>query len=267
MSAELTPLLFNPGEIIGYKIKPEWKPQPASASCLYFALNPLKDYSEASNANIAAHRNFLFEMDGPKLAAQKYLLETKKELPFTLKTFSGNKSYHYIVALETDVGPDKYAEYWQVLKYLFRASAVDKTASNPSRLTRLPGAKRPEGKTQKLLKAYNRISVDQWENWLYTHPTNYADAFYYEHFEKQRLADEAAKRAAEQVEGEEPAWVIELLETGAGRIKEGNRHRVLIAAAMAGASLEKLTQLALLMGKSEEEAAKIAVWANNCKVD
>lgn len=255
-------LLFNPGEIVGFKIKPQFKPQPYSESCLFFALNPLLNYGGgASNENVAAHRNFLFEMDGPTLVTQVKQLETKRQLPFATKVFSGNKSWHYIVALEEDVGPQKYAEYWQLLKYILRDTEVDMTASNPSRLTRCPGGLRGGDVVQRIGSVGRRISVVEWERWLLQHPTNYAKSFVYYSSAKERIEGARAARDAGRVEGAEPAWVVELLDGGIGRIGEGVRHKTIVAAAVSGASLELLVDLSLALGKDEEEAVRCYEWA------
>lgn len=258
-------LLFNEGEVMGFKVKPEWKPQPFSPSCCYFALNPLKDYSEAANNNVSAHRNFLFEMDGPALAQQTLLLETQRELPFATKTFSGNKSYHYIVALDTDIGPDKYKEHWALLKWLFKDTALDKGNSNPSRLTRTPGCVHATTqKEQRLVSVGRRISLDEWEHWLYESPRNKLDAWQWrEGGERERVEARAQELAMQRVTGQVPEWVAELIAQGADRIVEGNRHRTLVAAAVAGTPEPELVELAELMGKSADEATRLFLW--NCR--
>lgn len=256
-------LLFNPDECVGFKREPAHKPT-ANEESEFFCINPLRNYRDgASNANIAAHRNFLLESDTLSLRAQKALLEDRMRVPFATKTFSGSKSYHYIIALEEPVAADKYAEYWQFLKYLL-AGKVDSSCSNPSRLSRTPGVVRTStGKKQRLLAVGRRISVQEFEQWLYGGP-NAGSWYTYNAIEVPRLQVERARIAAEVGSGELASWLTTFRPE---LVSEGKRHSTLMAMACSLVSTgyaERegwLVAAAEAMGKSSEEALKLLDWA------
>lgn len=256
-------LLFNPGEKVGFKAKPEFKPTPNEHS-EFFCINPLKSYAGgAANANIAAHRNFLLESDSLSLPTQTKLFEDKMQLPFALKTFSGGKSFHYIIALEEPVPAADYADYWQYLKYLL-AGKVDSSCSNPSRLSRTPNVKRASnGKLQRLKATGRRISLEEWLQWMRGGP-NAASWYFYNTEEVPRLAAAKAEQAALVGSGELAEWLAKL---NPANVPEGSRHRILMAAACSlvttqyGNRENFLVDIALKMGKDGAEALKLLEWA------
>lgn len=255
--------LFAPNELIGFKREPGHKPT-ANEGSEFFCINPLLNYRDgASNANIAQHRNFLLESDTLSLRAQKVFLEDKMRVPFATKTFSGSKSYHYIIALEEAVSADKYAEYWSFLKYLLDGK-IDPSCSNPSRLSRTPGVVRKStGKKQRLVAVGKPISVSELEQWLYGGP-NAGKWYTYNAIEVPRMQAERAKIAEEAGSGELAEW---LRGFRADLVSEGKRHHVLMAMACSLVSTgyadreQFIVDKALLMGKNAEEALKVLYWA------
>lgn len=256
--------LFNPGETVGFKAEANAHKPTANSAAQFFCINPLLSYGGgAGNANISAHRNFLIESDSMGLPAQRRLLELRMQLPFALKTFSAGKSYHYIVALTDDVGPDKYKDYWQYLKYLLNGR-IDPSCSNPSRLSRTPGALRSSnGMKQRLMDAGERISPTTWERWLYGGP-NAATWHIYNTVEVPRLAEQQARARSEAGSGELADW---LKGFNAALVSEGKRHHVLTAMACSLVSTgyagreEFIVRAAESMGKTGEEALKVLYWA------
>lgn len=119
----------------------------------YIAINPLRESRRDSHCT--AYRNFLVEIDKGTLAQQKQYIQ-RLDMPFSTVTFSGNKSLHFIIALEEGVTREEYEEY---AKRLLKAvKHADQTTKNPSRLTRLPGGvNQKTGREQKLLYVGYRV--------------------------------------------------------------------------------------------------------------
>lgn len=140
---------------------------------LYFSINPLHpdkdvnpsmEYHNANRArradhNVTKYRNFLIELDSMPIDSQIDYVTSK--LPVTSIVFSGGKSYHFIISLETPLATK--AEYDQVFKRIQTLlPKIDKACKNPSRLSRLPFRLRPETQVeQKLVELNGRIPVDR----------------------------------------------------------------------------------------------------------
>lgn len=132
-------------------------------SCIPFqsyefeVLNELKDYRNRTDDNCIQHTRFLFEMDSTSLDEQLTYLNRNKEY-ITRCVFSGSKSLHMIIQFTNDFEQtckDNYKEIWNILNSILFDSKCDNACSNPSRLTRRPGAIRADtNKIQKLV--YNQ---------------------------------------------------------------------------------------------------------------
>lgn len=120
-------------------------------------LNELKDCRNRTDDNCIQHTRFLFEMDNVPLQEQISYLRRNKEY-ITRCVFSGSKSLHMILQFDDDwesTCEDNYKEIWQIINQILFDSKCDNACSNPSRLTRRPGAIRNDTKKeQKLL--YNQ---------------------------------------------------------------------------------------------------------------
>lgn len=130
------------------------------------ALNPIKGWRE--DANCTAYRNFLIEMDYGPLAEQ--LAYAKKiELPYSAVVFSGNKSLHFLISLDTDL-PNQ--EVWRTMAEwtLAIATAADQNTKNPSRQIRIPGAFREPGKKQLVVENRGATKLADFAAWLGKHP-------------------------------------------------------------------------------------------------
>lgn len=100
----------------------------------YVCLNPLK--GPRADSNVSTFRNLLFEFDQGTLEEQKRLIN-ESELPYSLVTFSGNKSLHAVICLESPL--ENVEEYRKVIKAAYKKfPTIDKSCSNPSRFTRTP---------------------------------------------------------------------------------------------------------------------------------
>lgn len=114
-----------------------------------------------ADCNVAQFRNFLLELDGMPLEEQeKYVRDL---VPVTSITYSGSKSNHFIISLETPLsGLSEYQTWARRLHKL--VTKADHTTKNPSRLSRLPFRIRPEtGLEQKLIYLGARIPNAQLE--------------------------------------------------------------------------------------------------------
>ena len=135
-------------------------------SCIPFqsyefeVLNELKDCRNRTDDNCIQHTRFLFEMDSTSLDEQLTYLNRNKEY-ITRCVFSGSKSLHMIIQFTNDFEQtckDNYKEIWNILNKLLFDKKCDSACSNPSRLTRRPGAIRADtAKEQKLV--YNNPEI------------------------------------------------------------------------------------------------------------
>lgn len=116
-----------------------------------------------ADCNVTAYRNFLCEFDKGTIEEQAALIESSG-LPYATLVYSGGKSLHAIISLETPVQSKQ--EYARIAKAIYAklGDAVDKSNCNPSRFTRLPDAIRGSVK-QKLFSVRSRISLEQLLAW------------------------------------------------------------------------------------------------------
>ena len=137
-----------------------------SSKLTLVALNPITGWRE--DANCVAYRNFLIEMDYGPLAEQKAYAETIG-LPYSAIVFSGNKSLHFLISLDTDLPSEAV---WRTMAEwtLAIATAADQNTKNPSRQIRIPGAYREPGKKQLIVANRGPTSLKDFSEWLAKHP-------------------------------------------------------------------------------------------------
>ena len=125
-------------------------------------LNELKDCRNRTDDNCIQHTRYLFEMDNVPLQEQISYLRRNKEY-ITRCVYSGSKSLHMIIQFTNDFEQtckDNYKEIWNILNKLLFDKKCDSACSNPSRLTRRPGAIRADTtKEQKLVYSNPEIRV------------------------------------------------------------------------------------------------------------
>lgn len=151
--------LFAPDSMTCYTPHPhgiEVWPYPSDRD-VFFSINSM--HTSRADANVTCLRNFLIEIDSMPLDDQISYVTGK--VPVTSIVFSGSKSYHFIISLETPLATK--AEYDSVARRLLKLlPAADKSCKNPSRLSRLPLAVRPETNlVQRLVLLNERIPNDQ----------------------------------------------------------------------------------------------------------
>lgn len=173
-------LLFEPDEQTCFTSLPtgvQVKYMPYSQDVFFCinALDPLKDHKperpyhaenkpRRADHNVVSFRNFLIELDGMPLEEQIEYVTSK--IPVSAITYSGGKSYHFILSLEE---PLKSLEEYKHLALRLHSllPKADKSTKNPSRLSRLPTAIRPDtGKEQTSVQIGTRIPLQTLENML-----------------------------------------------------------------------------------------------------
>ena len=130
------------------------------------ALNPIKGYRE--DLNCTAFRNFLVEMDYGPLADQLAYIKTVG-LPYSAAIFSGNKSIHFLVSLDTDLPSESV--YRTMSEWILNVlTLADPMTKNPSRSIRIPGAIREPGKKQLLIECKGPVKLEDLVAWLKKYP-------------------------------------------------------------------------------------------------
>lgn len=208
-------LFFNEGEEIcfssnKYATDSESLNNIREDSTILVAINPIK--GRRNDENVTAYRTFMVECDDGPLGEQWDYIKSK-EFPFSYCCFSGNKSLHFALVLDTDIPSDhiyRFTYQW-ILNILDRA---DQNTKNPSRSVRFPGVIRSDtGKEQRLVFMGNRVNIDTLSEWLNRYP------------EKKPVATSRKKERSEtpNFQGIKP-WVIESLKRGIHNM-EGSRNQ------------------------------------------
>ena len=162
--------LFNPGESTcftdsgkGTLVEPVFSKGTATQ---FFSVNPLD--TDRRDLNVTAFRTFLIECD--RMPQDEQLAYIRGlGMPWTTCVDSGGKSVHFTICLAQDLADE--ASYRQFAARIHRAvEKADHTTKNPSRLSRLGGALRDNGKEQRILGIRGRVSHGMLENWLSTFP-------------------------------------------------------------------------------------------------
>lgn len=132
---------------------PEW--------ARFFAINPLQPGTRREDKNVAKFRNILIEFDRPDLGsiAEQVDYVRAAGVPYSTLVSSGGKSLHCIISL-TDYF-QTYEEYKKRARQVILGLKADASCFNPSRLSRLGGAVRDNGKTQEIIEVYRRVTMPE----------------------------------------------------------------------------------------------------------
>jgi len=150
------------------KRKLEWGPEHfekiSSDKLTLVALNPIKGYR--ADEKVTAYRNFLIEMDNYELKAQIEYIK-RLEMPYSAIVFSGSKSMHFLISLDTDLPSEKV---WRMFaEWLLKIAALaDQVTKNPSRGIRIPGGLREEGR-QRLVEFKGPVKLTDLTAFLQKH--------------------------------------------------------------------------------------------------
>lgn len=200
------------------------------------ALNPIEGWRE--DRHCKAFRNFLVEVDYGPLAQQlEYIKQLK--MPYSAVIFSGNKSLHFLISLDTDLPSEKIYRLFSRWILAVATLADDKTF-NPSRSIRVPGAKRDD-KKQLLVEFKGQVKLDDLKNWL----MNYMDVM---------PKDVQKKPVSENPDFDKiPKWVVDKLTNGVDRSRGRNYEWFVIGCKFAVAGYSEDDTLNILSSYFQEE--------------
>lgn len=137
-----------------------------SNELLLVSLNPIDGWR--NDLNVKAYRNILVEIDTGSLKEQ-YDYINNIMMPYSASVFSGGKSLHFLVSLDTDLPNETI--YRAFAEWTFKiATLADPDCKNPSRCIRIPGAEREKGKFQKLVELKGQVKLSDFVNWLHRYP-------------------------------------------------------------------------------------------------
>lgn len=209
----------------------EKRPERVGTDNLIFAaLNPIEGIR--NDENCVRYRNFLVEMDDRPLAQQLKYVEDMG-MPFSAAVFSGGKSIHFLISLDKDLPNEE--TYRIIAEWILNImTAADQQTKNPSRMIRIPGAMRDNGKQQRLVRFNGTVKLDDLKKWL------------------SRREDLMPKPEKKNVPtGDVPSpeklkkWVMRALKNGIDESKGRNKQWFTIACefALAGYSVEDATDI------------------------
>jgi hypothetical protein len=122
-----------------------------------------------ADVNVTKYRTILVEFDERELVDQVDYVQGL-EMPYSVLTFSGGKSFHFLICLEELC--ESELDYRQLVDRVYsalggKAEGLDMSTKNPSRLSRTPNAVRqPSGVEQALVDVRDRVPRAQLESWL-----------------------------------------------------------------------------------------------------
>lgn len=131
----------------------------------WIRFNPL-DGRGVGNANVTEYRYALVESDTVPYEKQLSMIRQMK-LPYAAIVTSGHKSVHAIVHIDAGTDYDLYRKRVEELYAYVRTQGFepDTANKNPSRLSRLPGAKRGDNQ-QSLISVGDDAEFKSWSEWI-----------------------------------------------------------------------------------------------------
>lgn len=131
----------------------------------WIRFNPL-DGQGVGNANVTEYRYALVESDTVPYEKQLSMIRQMK-LPYAAIVTSGHKSVHAIVHIDAGTDYDLYRKRVEELYAYVRTQGFepDTANKNPSRLSRLPGAKRGDSQ-QSLISVGDDAEFKSWSEWI-----------------------------------------------------------------------------------------------------
>lgn len=131
----------------------------------WIRFNPL-DGRGVGNANVTEYRYALVESDTVPYEKQLSMIRQMK-LPYAAIVTSGHKSVHAIVHIDAGTDYDLYRKRVEELYAYVRTQGFepDTANKNPSRLSRLPGAKRGDNQ-QSLISVGDDAEFKSWSEWV-----------------------------------------------------------------------------------------------------
>jgi hypothetical protein len=158
----------------------------------WFAINPLdskfdrcptegwhkQDKPRRAKCNVTKFRNIMIEQDSCPIPDQKAHIKAVR-FPYSTCVYSGGKSLHFIVSLETPLANEtEYRCWWKAIFKIFsdNGASLDPATVNPACFSRCPNAFREDkGQTQHLLKLNSRVKNSDMMAWFASHGVNPSD--------------------------------------------------------------------------------------------
>ena len=142
----------------------------------WIRINPL-DGKGAGDANVSAFRHALVESDEGTVENQLRIIEALG-LPIAAVVHSGGRSMHAVVKVQASNAEEYRARVATLYEICDRAGlAVDRQNRNPSRLSRLPGAQRGEGRQTLVRSGGGSCSWNDWAALQYSDKKLYRASF------------------------------------------------------------------------------------------
>lgn len=141
-------------------------PQYLNQDGCFIMVNPYDGGERRKVDNITSFRNALIESDSVSLEEQLQLMLNLR-LPCRAIVYSGNKSYHAVIAIDA-ANANEYAQRIRFTMEVCKAAGLepDQACKNANRLTRLPGAMRG-GQLQRLVSTGEGFkSWTEWRSWI-----------------------------------------------------------------------------------------------------
>ena len=158
------PLEMALGETVELRSPSEMVPISycSTSDLILAAINPISGWRRDSN--VTAYRSFLIEIDTGTIKEQLGTIAHLK-MPYSAQIFSGNKSVHTAIVLNTDLASEKIYRF--IAEWILNiVTLADRNCRNSSRSIRIPGAYREPGKKQRLIEMGNRVSQKELMDWL-----------------------------------------------------------------------------------------------------
>lgn len=185
----------------------------------FFTINPLIKGKTRKGSNVKRYRNLMFEIDNIGVPEQVELIK-KSNLPYSTATFSGGKSIHWIISLDSDLSDRiEYTALWKACNAALQKHGIvaDAATKDPARFSRCPNSTRDNGKLQKLLKVHGKISFEVLNDWLVRNEINWEDYIPKQDFNTTSFTTSSVD------DGLKIDWVEKYYMKN-DRYEEGNRH-------------------------------------------
>jgi hypothetical protein len=131
-----------------------------------------KDRPRRADCNVVKFRNIMIEMDSCSIPEQKVYIK-QSGLLYSTCVYSGGKSLHFVISLETPLqSEEEYRCWWKAIYKIMGdlGAGLDKSTVNPSSFSRCPNAYREDkDQTQHLLKINARIKNEDMMDWFESH--------------------------------------------------------------------------------------------------
>lgn len=228
-------ILFDEGENVYGKAELAFAPHPLKPLAdQFFYINPFKNTrGVCKNNEVSAYRNILIEFDFISSVEKQIKYVEKLEMPYTMATFSGGKSVHFIISLKESL-PDEDA-YKKLVQLVYAAcdGEADSSCRNAARLSRTPWVMRGDtGNKQDLLKLEReRVTLSELETWLYLN-ANVRDKVFAELARQEWLATRRTMILEGDGPSELPMLYKKMKETGMLHPETNSRHQSMVKAAV-----------------------------------